>query len=154
MWIGAQATEASLLMKQFRSRGFTGRFISSSTLNNPALYEQSGGAADGLITFQPVQDYDPAGPNSIVTSMRERLGRAPTGTMLQAYSAVQVLADALARAADPGSGASVAEALGETRGFASLMGPISWNGSGDNQHTFFTPLELTATGFAVWKPGV
>ena len=150
IWIGAQATEASLLMKQFRARGYEGKFIASSTLNNPALYEQSGGAADGLISYQPVADYDPSGDNPIVASMRSRLGHDPTGTMLQAYSAAQVVADALSRAEDPTSGKSVAKALGQTKDFASAMGPVTWHGSGDNDNSYFTPLELTKSGFALW----
>ena len=70
--------------------------------------------------------------------------------MLQAYSAAQVVADALSRAEDPTSGKSVAKALSQTKDFASAMGPVTWHGSGDNDNSYFTPLELTKSGFALW----
>jgi branched-chain amino acid transport system substrate-binding protein len=148
IFLAAISTEAALLMRQLRQRGFEGRFVSESTLNNPDLLEQSGGAAEGLITYQV---FNPEAEDSVTQSIRERYGKSLPGTIGQTYATTQVLVDALKRAEDPHDPESVREALSQTADVQTVIGPVTWEGKGNNLNASFTTLELTEKGFAPFE---
>jgi branched-chain amino acid transport system substrate-binding protein len=147
--VGAISTEAALVMRQLRQRGFEGRFVSEATLNNPDLLKQSGGAAKGLLTYQV---WNPEGSDPETTSIRERYGKNVPGTIGQTYAATQVLAAALKRAKDPHDPESVREALSQTDNVPTVIGPVKWEGKGSNINASFVVLELGEKGFVPFKP--
>lgn len=148
IFVAAISTEAALVMRQLRQRGFKGRFVSEATLNNPALLKQSGGAAKGLITYQV---WNPEGTDPATASIRERFGSNVPGTIGQTYAATQVLAAALKRAKDPHNAQSVREALSQTDNVDTVIGPVKWPGKGSNENASFTVLELGDKGFVPFK---
>lgn len=148
VFVAAIDEEANLIMQQFRERGYEGEFISSSTLNDPSLLERSGGAALGLVTYQTV-DVTGDDPElvALVDRYEEEYGdRNMPGLMATTYAAMQVVVDAVFRAEDPTDRQSVRDALAETDGLQTVIGEVTWDGSGDNQAGEYHLYQLVAPG--------
>jgi branched-chain amino acid transport system substrate-binding protein len=148
VFVAAIDEEANLIMQQFRERGYEGEFISSSTLNDPGLLERSGGAALGVVTYQTV-DVTGDDPElvALVDRYEDKYGdRNMPGLMATTYAAMQVAVDAVSRAEDPTDRQSVRDALAETEGLQTVIGEVTWDGSGDNQAGEYHLYQLVAPG--------
>ena len=98
IYVGGYSAEVGLILRQARNQGFDAQLISGDAVVTEDFWLTAGAAAEGaLMTFFPdARETQAAAPT--VAQFRAR-GFEPEGYTLYAYAAVQVWAEAVARAA-------------------------------------------------------
>ncbi len=142
MVINQVQNDAALFMKQARARGYKGAFVASSTaIQDPRIYELSGGAAEGMVTVATflVDNPDPM-VQKFVKDYKAKTNQDVQTNAAAGYDAVMLIADAIKRAGSITDRAAVRNALGKTDGFKAIMGSYKYADKGDN---------LTPTAYVV-----
>ncbi len=141
-YVGGYSTEAALMIREARDRGYDVQLISGDALTSEEFAMVAGPAADGtLITFFPdARDYPEA--KDVVTRFRED-GYEPEGFTLQTYAVFQTWAQAAEKAGSLDLGKMI-DALHQNE-FHTVFGKFRFNDNGD----------MTAPGFVwyIWKDG-
>jgi len=141
-YVGGYSTEAALMIREARNRGYDVQLISGDALTSAEFAMVAGPAADGtLITFFPdARDYPEAA--DVVTRFREE-NYEPEGFTLQTYATFQTWAQAAEKAGTLDLNKMI-EVLNQNE-FETVIGTFSFNENGD----------MTAPGFVwyVWKDG-
>lgn len=138
IYVGGYHTEAGLILRQARDRGFGAQLISGDALVTQEYWQITGDVGEGtLMTFSPDPRKNPeAAP--IVKRFRDA-GIEPEGYVLYTYAAVQAWAQAATKAGstdfDP-----VVKALNANK-FATVLGTIGFDSKGD----------VTAPGYVFYK---
>jgi branched-chain amino acid transport system substrate-binding protein len=141
-YVGGYVTEAALILRQARDRGYGLELVSGDAMANDEFWLITGPAGEGAVfTFGP----DPRrNPEASAAVTRFRAAKyEPDGYTLYAYGALQVWAQAVARAGSLDSQKVIA-AL-HSHQFDTVLGKIRFDKKGD----------LTSTAFLwyVWKQG-
>jgi len=142
VYVGGYHTEAGLILRQMRDQGMKSQLISGDALATNEFWSITGPAGEGMMfTFGP----DPrkkATAAAVVKKFKDA-GVDPEGYTLYAYAAIQVWAQAAAKAKTTDA-KKVAETL-HTGKWDTVLGPISYDKKGD-----ITVIDYV---FYVWKNG-
>jgi branched-chain amino acid transport system substrate-binding protein len=138
IYLGGYHTEAGLIKRQAREQGLDAPLISGDALITREYWDITGASGEGtFMTFSP----DPrlsANARPVVAAFRAE-GYEPEGYTLYNYAAVQIFAQAAAKAGTLESEA-VIRALRSTT-FDTVLGPISFDAKGD----------VTAPGYVMYR---
>jgi len=94
LYFGGYAPEAALLVKQLRTAGWTGEFVSDDGVKDPAFQEGAGTAAEGVIVTCPCNPPDSS--PAFQTAYKARFNNANPGTYGgEAYDAATILLNAI-----------------------------------------------------------
>jgi len=129
VYYGGYHPEMGLLLRQAAEQGLKARFMGPEGTGNPDINAIAGDAVEGMLVTLPA-DFaaDPANAD-VVKAFKDK-HRNPGGAFqLTAYSAAQVIADAIkgAGSTDPGKVAAYLHA----NAFQAPIGKVSWNPQGD-----------------------
>ncbi len=140
VYVGGYHTEAGLILRQMRDQGLKSQMISGDALATNEFWSITGPAGEGMMfTFGP----DPrkkASAAAVVQKFKDK-GIDPEGYTLYTYAAVQVWAQAVAKAKTTDA-KKVAETLRAGK-WDTVLGPIAYNKKGD-----ITAIDYV---FYVWK---
>jgi branched-chain amino acid transport system substrate-binding protein len=141
-YVGGYVTEAALILRQARDRGYGLELVSGDAMANDEFWLITGPAGEGTaFTFGP----DPRrNPEAAAVVARFRAAKyEPEGYTLYAYGAIQTWAQAVTRAGSLDSSKVVASL--RSHQFETVLGKIRFDKKGD----------LTSTGFLwyVWRQG-
>lgn len=132
MYVAAGTDEAALIMSQARERGYKGPFMGGAGMNDPSIFDLSGGASAGAITFFP---FDPKADREIVSRFvddyRERHGETPPAFAALAYDATMLAANAI-ESAGTLDREEVRDALGNITDLELVASSYTYETSGDN----------------------
>lgn len=116
-------------LRQAREFGLKSTWFNVGSLSGPDFTQKAGELAEG---FTGVNVFEPGSTRPLAKRFTEdfqkRYGHAPDWFAAGNYVAVQLIADAAARGGVSREG--IAKALGETKGFPSLLGDISFDETG------------------------
>jgi branched-chain amino acid transport system substrate-binding protein len=125
--VSALAAEAVPIVIQARQLGFTGPIIGGNGFNTPALFEQAGDAAEGVIVGAAWNISNPSDLSVAFTqSFQDAYGNAPDQFAAQAYTGAWLVATAI-RCADSTDPAAVRDALAGIADFPTPLGVYSFD---------------------------
>jgi branched-chain amino acid transport system substrate-binding protein len=126
--VSALAAEGGVIISQARQLGFEGPIIGGNGLNSPAIIEQAGEAAEGVIVGAAwnVNATDPLSTAFIAAFDEAYDGAQPDQFSAQAYTGAWLMATAI-RCADSADSADVRDALAAIEGFDSPLGAFSFD---------------------------
>ena len=128
LYVGGYGPDAGRIVRSARDLGYDVQLVGGDGLATDEFWAAAGPAGNGTVfTARPDPPAEPLVENVLAAFEALGLGRLPTG--LGAYAAVQVWAEAAARAGtvDP---PTIAEALHRGR-FQSVLGPVAFDAKGD-----------------------
>ena len=129
VYFGGYHPEMGLLLRQAREKGLTARFMGPEGVGNDSISQIAKDASEGmLVTLPKAFDQDPAN-KALVEAFEAKKESSSGAFVLPTYSAVQVLADAIAstHSEDP---EKVAEAI-HAGTFKTPTGDLSFDEKGD-----------------------
>ncbi|MCF3936704.1 ABC transporter substrate-binding protein [Acuticoccus sp. M5D2P5] len=115
-------------LRQARQLGVETPIFSTSAAYNPALIDLAGEAANGMkltVTFLPTSD-DP-NVKAFVDEYTERYGEAPGQFPAQAYDAVGIMLDAVAKTYPDTTRETMRDALAETKDYPGVTGVTTFD---------------------------
>jgi branched-chain amino acid transport system substrate-binding protein len=131
VYVPGYYTDVALIIRQARELGMKVPFMGGDGWDSAKLYEIGGKALDGCYFSNHYSADDPSPRiQDFVKRYKEKFGQVPDGLAAQGYDAGQVAVDAMTRAKDF-SGASIKEALEQTRDFPGVTGIITINADHD-----------------------
>lgn len=117
--------DGSLFIKQLRQGGYRKIIAVGDGSNSPKLIEVAGKAAEGVYaTSNPMLEYMPAA-KAFGESYKATYNHAPDAYGALAYDGMKLMADAITRAGSTDK-AAIIKALGETKEYQGIAGPISF----------------------------
>lgn len=126
--VSALAAEAVQIITQARDLGFEGPIVGGNGLNSPAVIDESGEDAEGVIVGAAwniaAVDVDPISA-AFAASFEDTTGNQPDQFAAQAYTGAWLFATAI-RCADSMERADVRDALAGIEDFASPLGMFSF----------------------------
>ncbi len=134
--VSALAAEAIQIINQARDLGYAGPIIGGNGFNSPAVLDQTGENAEGLIVGAA---WNPGNPNptdssvAFLEAFEETYGFVPDQFAAQAYTGAWLLGTAI-RCADSDDRADVRDALAEIVEFNSPLGVFSFDENRDPIH--------------------
>ncbi len=142
VYIGGYYQEAALIIREARDNGYNLQLVSGDATATDSFWQIAGQAGEGtLFTFFPEARRNPAA-RDVVERLRD-LGTEPEGYTLYAYAAVQVWAEAAAKAGSAKPEPVIAALRSQE--FDTVLGPISFDAKGD-------PTKLGFVWY-VWRNG-
>ncbi|MCK9800853.1 branched-chain amino acid ABC transporter substrate-binding protein [Pseudomonas sp. MAFF 302030] len=129
VYFGGYHPEMGLLLRQAREKGLTARFMGPEGVGNDSISQIAKDASEGmLVTLPKAFDQDPAN-KALVEAFEAKKESSSGAFVLPTYSAVQVLADAIASTHSEDS-EKVAEAI-HAGTFKTPTGDLSFDEKGD-----------------------
>jgi branched-chain amino acid transport system substrate-binding protein len=142
VYVGGYHTEAGLILRQMRDQGLKAQMISGDALATNEFWSITGPAGEGMMfTFGPDPRKKPSAA-AVVKKFKDK-GIDPEGYTLYTYAAIQVWAQAVAKAGTTDA-KKVAAALKSSK-WDTVLGPITYDKKGD-----ITVIDYV---FYVWKNG-
>jgi branched-chain amino acid transport system substrate-binding protein len=142
VYVGGYHTEAGLILRQMRDQGMKAQMISGDALATNEFWSITGPAGEGMLfTFGPDPRKKPTAA-AVVKKFKDK-GIDPEGYTLYTYAAIQVWAQAAAKAGTMDA-KKVAATL-HTGKWDTVLGPITYDKKGD-----ITVIDYV---FYVWKNG-
>jgi branched-chain amino acid transport system substrate-binding protein len=125
--VSSLAAEAGVIISQARQQGFDGPIIGGNGLNSPAIIEQAGEAAEGVIVgaawnVNATDDLSAA----FIVSYEEANGSLPDQFSAQAYTGAWLMGTAI-RCADSADPADIRDVLASIEDFNSPLGLFSFD---------------------------
>jgi branched-chain amino acid transport system substrate-binding protein len=132
--VSALAEEAALLIGQARDLGIEVPIIGGNGFNSPAIIEQTGEDAEGVIVGAAWNSgaSDPA-TQDFITAYEEEFSSAPDQFAAQAYAGMNLVAAAVESACSIERDA-IRDALGEISGVETVLGEFSFTDERDAVH--------------------
>jgi len=125
--VSALAAEATQIITQARSLGYTGPIIGGNGFNSPAIIANSGADSEGVIVGAA---WNQGSPNDLSVALVDEYtaayGNGPDQFAVQAYTGAWLMATAI-RCADSTDHAAVRDALAAIKDFASPLGSYSFD---------------------------
>lgn len=126
--------DAGLALKQARQLNVKARFLGTTAIQEPKLFEIAGDAADGVI-YPLSSGYDPRNQDEVVKAFinkfKEKFGKEPSFVQAQCYDAVSIIAFAMSKG-NP-AGPDIQKALETLKDYHGTTGTISFDENGDVQ---------------------
>ncbi len=140
LMVSALAEEAALLLSQARSLDLDVPVVGGNGFNSPAIAEQAGEAAEGVVVgaaWNAAAD-DPLNED-FKAAFEDATGRQPDQFAAQAYAGMKIIAEAVERAcsADP---TAIRDALDGIRGLDTVLGDFSFTDNRDADHEGVTQI--------------
>ena len=133
----AQGKISIPILLQARQLGYTGPFIGGNGFNTPAIAQQAGAAAEGMIVGAAWHITNPSPINTFfVDTYTAAYGANPDQFSAQAYTGAWLIATAL-RCANSADHAAVRDALAGISGFDSPLGSYSFD---ENRNPVHNPV--------------
>lgn len=103
--------DSGLVLKQAKEIGLKTQFFGATAVESPKLIEIAGDAAEGLI-YPIISDFDPDNPtqvaNDFIEKFKKKFGVAPDWASSHSHDAVVVIAEAMKKGGDTGTGIKMA----------------------------------------------
>jgi branched-chain amino acid transport system substrate-binding protein len=132
--VAAFVNEASRILVQARSLGFQGLVIGGNGFNSPAIIQEAGTAAEGVIVGTAWNSSSQSARNqAFIRLFQSTYTIPPDQFAAQAYTAVWLYAEAARHVQQPGPG-SLRIALGAIRGYETPLGSFSFNELREPEH--------------------
>jgi branched-chain amino acid transport system substrate-binding protein len=134
--VSALAAEAIQIINQARQRGYAGPIIGGNGFNSPAVLNQAGENAEGLIVGGAWNYSNPNPSESsqqFVEAFEAAYDTSPDQFAAQAYTGTWILATAL-RCGDSVDHAALNEAIGAVTGMETPLGAFSFDEEGEPSH--------------------
>ncbi len=128
IYFGGYHPEAALIVKQAREQGLTANLLSGDSLNTLEFATLAGAAADGVMFTNAAEARNLPSAAKAVEEFRAE-GFEPEGYTLSTYAAIQVWAQAVAKAGTTDS-AKVAEAI-RSQSWDTVIGTLGFDEKGD-----------------------
>jgi len=128
IYFGGYHPEAALIVKQAREQGLQAPLLSGDSLNTLEFGTLAGAASDGVMFTNAAEARNLPSAKQVVEEFRAE-GYEPEGYTLNTYAAVQVWAQAVAKAGTTDS-AKVAEAL-RSQEWDTVVGKLGFDAKGD-----------------------
>jgi branched-chain amino acid transport system substrate-binding protein len=129
-YFGGLHTEGGLIVRQSADAGLKSQFISGDGIVSDEFASIAGPAAEGVLnTFGPDPRLNPAAAD-VVKKFRDA-GFEPEAYTLYSYAAIQVLAQAIAKAGSADDAQKVAEVMKSGGPWKTVMGDLSFDSKGD-----------------------
>ncbi len=129
VYVGGYYGDYALLMRQAQTQAFTPQFMSEAATATTATWQIAGPAAEGsLFTFTSPPADNPAAAK-VVAALKAK-GEDPGTYLLYSYAAIQVWAEAVAKAHST-QPVLVARTLKADGPWKSVLGPITFDAKGD-----------------------
>jgi branched-chain amino acid transport system substrate-binding protein len=132
--LSALAEEASLVLTTMEDLGLDIPVIGGNGLNSPAIIEQAGEAADGVIVGAAWNSASDIPANAdFISSYEEEFGSSPDQFAAQAYAGMNLVAAAVQQAcsADP---AEIRDAMAGLQDVDTVLGAFSFQDNRDADH--------------------
>lgn len=144
VYYGGYHPELGLMLRQARAADLKAAFMGPEGVGNRDLNSIAGEAADGLLVTLPPEFYSDPENQALVAELEQQAIDASGPFVLTAYTAVQLIAEAIRRADsdDPGQ---VAEAL-RSGAFDTPIGQLRFQKNGDLTHFDFMVYRWNADG--------
>ena len=128
IYFGGYHPEAALIVKQSREQGLNAQLLSGDSLNTQEFATLAGAAADGVMFTNAAEARNLPSAKEVVDEFRKD-GFEPEGYTLSTYAAIQVWAQAVAKAGttDP---KKVAETL-RSQTWDTVIGKLGFDAKGD-----------------------
>jgi branched-chain amino acid transport system substrate-binding protein len=128
IYFGGYHPEAALIVKQSREQGLNAQLLSGDSLNTQEFATLAGAAADGVMFTNAAEARNLPSAKNVVDEFRKD-GFEPEGYTLSTYAAIQVWAQAVAKAGsvDP---KKVADAL-RSQSWDTVIGKLGFDAKGD-----------------------
>jgi len=120
--------EAGYFLKQAAETGFKAKYYGGDALSDPSIVQIAGNACEGVMFLLPAKGSGPE-YEAFAKAYRDAYNAEPDAVGLKAYCLMLVAADAL-RNADY-SGPALRGYIAQLSGFATPMGPITFDQNGD-----------------------
>lgn len=134
--VSALAAEATQIIVQARALGYTGHIIGGNGFNSPAVLNNAGADAEGLVVGG-AWNYGNPNPSessvAFVTAYEAKYESSPDQFAAQAYTGAWLLATAI-RCADSTDRAAVRDALAGIKDFNSPLGVFAFDENRDPIH--------------------
>jgi branched-chain amino acid transport system substrate-binding protein len=128
IYFGGYHPEAALIVKQSREQGLNAQLLSGDSLNTQEFATLAGAAADGVMFTNAAEARNLPSAKAVVDEFRKD-GFEPEGYTLSTYAAIQVWAQAVAKAGTTDS-KKVAETL-RSQSWDTIIGKLSFDAKGD-----------------------
>ena len=129
VYYGGYHPEMGLLLRQASEQGLKAKFMGPEGVGNPDINAIAGPAVEGMLVTLPADFTQNPANADIVKAFKDKKRNPGGAFQLTAYSATQVIADAIkgSGSTDPGK---VADYL-HKNSFDTPIGKVSWNKQGD-----------------------
>lgn len=145
IYLGGYHAEAGLIKRQAVEQGLKAMLMSGDALVDKQYWEITGAAGEGtLMTFAPDPRMLPAAKDAVAKF--KAAGFDPEGYTLYTYAAIQVYADAVAKAGGRDL-KKVSEAI-QGNSFPTVIGNLSFNAKGDIKNPEYVMYEWKAGNYA------
>jgi branched-chain amino acid transport system substrate-binding protein len=125
LYVPGSYAEAARVAMQAREVGLTQPLLGADGWDSSKLYELAGKAVDGAyFTNHYAPDVSDPRVRDFVRRYKEAWGDAPDARAALGYDAARVVMDAMVRASEP-AGATLRDAIAQTKGFPGVTGVIS-----------------------------
>lgn len=132
--ISAYVNEAALITVQARGLGFTGIILGGNGFNSPEFIKQAGAAAEGVIVGTAWNMANNAPVNvKFIEAFQKLHGSQPDQFAAQAYTGVQIYADAISKA-DKTDTKTIRDALQKVRDLETPLGLFSFTENREPLH--------------------
>jgi len=129
IYFGGYHPEAALIVKQSRDQGLTAPLLSGDSLNTQEFATLAGKASDGVMFTNAAEARNLPTAAAVVKEFRDEDKFEPEGYTLSTYAAVQVWAQAVAKAGTTDS-AKVADTL-RSQQWDTVIGKLGFDAKGD-----------------------
>jgi len=128
IYFGGYHPEAALIVKQSREQGLNAQLLSGDSLNTQEFATLAGAAADGVMFTNAAEARNLPSAKDVVDEFRKD-GFEPEGYTLSTYAAIQVWAQAVAKAGTTDS-KKVADVL-RSQTWDTVVGKLGFDAKGD-----------------------
>lgn len=128
IYFGGYHPEAALIVKQSREQGLNAQLLSGDSLNTQEFATLAGSAADGVMFTNAAEARNLPSAKDVVDEFRKG-GFEPEGYTLSTYAAIQVWAQAVAKAGSTDS-KKVADVL-RSQTWDTVIGKLGFDAKGD-----------------------
>jgi branched-chain amino acid transport system substrate-binding protein len=128
IYFGGYHPEAALIVKQSREQGLNAQLLSGDSLNTQEFATLAGAAADGVMFTNAAEARNLPSAKDVVDEFR-KAGFEPEGYTLSTYAAIQVWAQAVAKAGTTDA-KKVADAL-RSQSWDTVIGKLGFDAKGD-----------------------
>jgi branched-chain amino acid transport system substrate-binding protein len=138
LFVSALAEEAALLLTQARDLGLDVPVVGGNGFNSPAIIDQAGEAAEGVIVGAAWNAAaDDEANEAFKSAYEEATGRAPDQFAAQAYTGMKLIARAVESACSADRDA-IRDAMEGLQGVDTILGEFSFTDGRDADHTGVT----------------
>ncbi len=141
---------AAPLFKQFRDKGYKGKFMGGDGFDSSKLIELGGDAVKDTYFTSIDADYKSGDGKKFFDNYKAKYGANPAAYAAYGYDAMRVLLEGIIAAAKNGKAASRADVLAAvkaTKGFTGIGGKVSFDAKGDNPESNVYVFKVSGKAF-------